>query len=87
MGHERKKEEGKGIKKELRMEFFYRQLRRQTGLLMDGKNPVGGKWNFDAENRKKLPKGLAAPALNLSARFHNTTGFRSGGPSLPRSLR
>ena len=40
----------------LRMEFFYREMRQRTGLLMDGDSPVGGQWNFDAENRKKLPK-------------------------------
>jgi deoxyribodipyrimidine photolyase-related protein len=33
------------------MEYFYRELRRETGLLMDGEEPVGGRWNFDAENR------------------------------------
>lgn len=40
-------------RKQLRMEFFYREMRRRTGLLMDGKEPVGGAWNFDAENRKR----------------------------------
>ncbi len=39
-------------RKELRMEFFYRDMRRQTKLLMDGDEPEGGRWNFDAENRK-----------------------------------
>ena len=38
--------------KGLRMEFFYRAMRRKSGLLMDGDEPVGGRWNFDAENRK-----------------------------------
>ena len=42
---------------ELRMEFFYREMRRATGLLMDGGTPVGGRWNFDPENRKRPPKG------------------------------
>ncbi len=40
-------------RKSLRMEFFYREMRRETGLLMDGDQPVGGQWNFDAENRRK----------------------------------
>lgn len=48
-------------KKQLRMEFFYREMRRKTGLLMDGKEPLGGQWNYDAENRKKLPKGHVLP--------------------------
>lgn len=39
-------------RKELRMEYFYRQMRRETGLLMDGDAPVEGKWNFDHDNRK-----------------------------------
>ena len=39
-------------RKELRMEYFYRDMRRQTGLLMDGDKPEGGQWNFDTENRK-----------------------------------
>lgn len=48
-------------RKSLRMEFFYREMRRRTGLLMDGGEPAGGAWNFDAENRKALPKGLRIP--------------------------
>ena len=44
-----------------RMEFFYRDMRRQTGFLMDGNNPEGGEWNYDKENRKKLPKKIEIP--------------------------
>jgi deoxyribodipyrimidine photolyase-related protein len=44
------------------MEFFYREMRRESGLLMDGQKPAGGEWNYDAENRKRLPKGLKPPA-------------------------
>jgi len=43
-------------KKELRLEFFYRVMRRQYKVLMDGSEPVGGQWNFDAENRSAYPK-------------------------------
>ncbi|TXN02644.1 cryptochrome/photolyase family protein [Methylobacterium sp. WL103] len=50
-----------GDRRALRMETFYRGMRRRTGLLMDGKEPVGGQWNFDADNRKKLPKNHAVP--------------------------
>jgi deoxyribodipyrimidine photolyase-related protein len=39
-------------RKELRMEYFYRDMRRQTRLLMDGDQPEGDRWNFDSENRK-----------------------------------
>lgn len=46
------------------MEDFYRWQRRRTGILMDGGRPAGRRWNFDAENRKPLPKkGLEIPAL------------------------
>ncbi len=44
-------------RKELRMEFFYRQMRLKYKILLDEKSkPIGGKWNFDSENRK-FPKG------------------------------
>ncbi len=43
-------------RKELRMEFFYREMRREHGVLMDGAEPAGGRWNFDAENREGFPK-------------------------------
>ncbi len=39
-------------RKSLRMEYFYREMRRKTGLLMDGDQPAGDKWNYDHENRK-----------------------------------
>lgn len=45
-----------------RMEFFYREMRRRTGILMSGTGPEGGQWNFDPENRKALPRGLRPPA-------------------------
>ena len=48
-------------RKQLRMEYFYRDMRRQTGLLMDGDQPIGGKWNFDAQNRKPAKGGLFLP--------------------------
>lgn len=48
-------------KKQLRMEFFYRQMRQKTGWLMRGEEPLGGAWNFDAENRKPLDREQALP--------------------------
>ena len=39
-------------KKQYLMENFYRSLRRRENILMEGKDPVGGRWNYDAENRK-----------------------------------
>ncbi len=49
-------------RKSLTMEYFYRDMRRRTGLLMDGDKPVGGQWNFDHDNRKTPPRGLNYPA-------------------------
>ena len=48
-------------RKQWRMEYFYRDMRRKTGLLMDGDLPVGGKWNFDGENRKAADIDLFMP--------------------------
>ncbi|MEI4473524.1 cryptochrome/photolyase family protein [Frigidibacter sp. MR17.24] len=48
-------------RKELRMEWFYREMRRRTGLLMQGDKPVGGKWNFDHDNRKPAQADLFMP--------------------------
>ncbi|MGR3805350.1 cryptochrome/photolyase family protein [Marinibacterium profundimaris] len=42
-------------RKSLRMEYFYREMRRKTGLLMQGDKPAGGDWNYDSENRKPAP--------------------------------
>lgn len=45
-------------RKALRMEHFYRFMRRQTGLLMNGREPEGGSWNYDSLNRRALPRKL-----------------------------
>jgi len=42
----------------LRMEYFYRDMRRKTGLLMDGDQPTGGQWNYDHDNRKPAPGSI-----------------------------
>jgi deoxyribodipyrimidine photolyase-related protein len=42
-------------RKALRMEYFYRDMRRKTGLMMEGDKPAGGQWNFDQDNRKPAP--------------------------------
>lgn len=49
-------------RKSLRMEFFYREMRRKTGYLMEGDDPAGGQWNFDAENRKPIKRGTKLPS-------------------------
>ena len=48
-------------RKQWRMEYFYRDMRRQTGLLMEGDQPIGGKWNFDHDNRKSMPADVQPP--------------------------
>jgi len=50
-------------RKQLRMEFFYREMRKKYNILLDenGK-PEGGEWNYDSENRKPPKEGLNAPA-------------------------
>ena len=50
-------------KKSYLMESFYRRLRKKYGILMNGSEPIGGQWNFDAQNRKKLPKNHAVSPL------------------------
>ncbi len=50
-------------RKQLRMEFFYREMRKKTGLLMTPEGqPEGGEWNYDADNRRKWTGKPAAPA-------------------------
>jgi len=48
-------------RKALRMEYFYREMRRKTGLLMTGGQPAGGQWNFDHDNRKPAKGDLLRP--------------------------
>jgi deoxyribodipyrimidine photolyase-related protein len=57
-------------RKELVMEYWYRLMRKKTGLLMDGEKPVGGKWNYDQDNRKPLKKKVA---MKGPMRFFNDT--------------
>jgi deoxyribodipyrimidine photolyase-related protein len=46
-----------------RMDAFYRQVRKRTGVLMEGGKPVGGKYSFDAANRERWSGDPAAPDL------------------------
>ncbi len=43
-------------RKQLRMEYFYREMRVKTGVLMSGDKPAGGGWNFDHHNRESFGK-------------------------------
>ena len=49
-------------KKTYVMESFYRMMRRKHNVLMDGDEPLTGQWNYDADNRKPLPKKHKWPA-------------------------
>ncbi len=64
-------------RKSLRMEFFYRDMRRRTGYLMNGGNPEGGKWNFDTENRQALPDAAIIPVRPSFAADEITRGVMS----------
>ena len=45
-------------RKSLRLEYFYRELRQRHDVLMRGGQPIGGQWNFDADNREAFgPEG------------------------------
>jgi deoxyribodipyrimidine photolyase-like uncharacterized protein len=65
-------------RKELRLEHFYRWMRKRTGLLMDDGEPVGGAWNFDKDNRK--PFGKRGPG-RLPSRRPASRRTRSRGRS------
>ncbi|NCC73518.1 MAG: cryptochrome/photolyase family protein, partial [Sphingobacteriia bacterium] len=48
-------------KKNFLMESFYRQMRRKLDLLMVNDQPVGGQWNYDANNRKRYDEKIPVP--------------------------
>ena len=52
-------------RKSLRMEFFYREMRKKTGILMQDGGPVGGQWNYDAKNRESLPESVQPPSPSM----------------------
>jgi deoxyribodipyrimidine photolyase-related protein len=50
-----------GKHKQLRMEFFYREMRKKYHILMDYDKPEGGEWNYDSQNRKPPSDNLEIP--------------------------
>ena len=48
-------------RRRLVMEDFYRWQRQRLGVLMDGDEPAGGRWNFDRENRDPAPRDRRPP--------------------------
>ncbi len=79
--------------KQLRMEFFYRTMRQKYAVLMQGKEPEGGAWNYDAENRKSFtksgPKNLpATPRVSIDALTQSVIDdVEKHFPSHPGSLK
>ena len=78
-------------RRELRMEWFYRDMRRRTGLLMEGDRPAGGKWNYDHDNRKPPPGSVDTAPMRfapdatveevlalVASRFHDNFGRLDG---------
>ena len=56
-------------KTRLLMGDFYKRQRRKLGVLVDADDqPVGGRWSFDADNRKKLPRNVEPPAISWVGR-------------------
>ena len=53
-----------GAGKQLRMEFFYRMMRKKYDVLMHDNQPEGGAWNYDADNRKSFGKAGPKQAPN-----------------------
>ena len=54
-------------RKVLRMEYFYREMRKKFTILMDGDQPVGGQWNYDIENRKPPKPDFDVPKTYVEA--------------------
>lgn len=52
-------------KKRYLMESFYRQMRKKHDILMDGDKPLGGRWNFDVENRRRYDGRIPIPKPKL----------------------
>ena len=60
-------------KRALLLENFYRKSRKEFNILMEDNQPVGGQWNFDELNRKKIPKGLEIPSKKTFESHHLKT--------------
>ena len=52
-------------RKELRMEYFYREMRKTHNILVKDGKPTGGKWNYDHENRNPIKAGTKTPKIKL----------------------
>ena len=55
------------------MDNFYKEMRISIEILLDkNTNPTGGKWSFDKDNRKKLPKDIAIPKIPVIKETEHT---------------
>ncbi|ELZ91340.1 cryptochrome/photolyase-related protein Phr3 [Haloferax mucosum ATCC BAA-1512] len=54
-----------GDAKSYRQEHWYRHVRRETGILMDGDEPAGGEWNYDDQNQETPPEDWTPPAVPM----------------------
>ena len=61
-----------GEKKFILQANYYKKNRKKFEILINNEKPVGGKWSFDEDNRKKLPKGYKIPELPLNDKKNNT---------------
>ncbi|MBT8086768.1 MAG: cryptochrome/photolyase family protein [Gammaproteobacteria bacterium] len=61
-------------KKRLLMADFYKQQRQRLGILIDEDGqPLGGRWSFDEDNRKKLPKSVTVPEISWASPTNHAT--------------
>ena len=58
------------------MANFYKKQRIKNKILVDDDKPIGGKWSFDEENRKKLPKEIDLPKRFLPIRTKHTEDLK-----------
>ncbi|WP_414172603.1 cryptochrome/photolyase family protein [Clavibacter tessellarius] len=63
------------------MEDFYRWSRARTGILMDGDDPVGGRWNYDHDNRERPPREPPASACPSRGGPRRTTSMPRCAPT------
>ncbi len=73
-----------------KMQSFYQEQRLRLKILLDGNKPVGGKWSFDTENRKKLPASIFPPPLPRTTQSEHvqelTSFIQEHFPKHPGSL-
>ena len=64
-------------KPKYRMADFYINSRKKTQILMESNKPIGGKWSFDKENRKKIPKNIETPVYIQHEQTNHTKDLKT----------